>query len=406
MLRPSGSSFCLRDIAMPQGAVARHVAFVLGCGAMMAALVPHALILLPVLALLAFPFLARHMNLASLGLCGLWLVATLAGFYLFAGWRGLGLGEPTLHITPALTCALMALGATVLCAWTRPLPQETARHLLVIFGFWLVVALASNQIALLVDALMPDETLAPFIHIEARKISGNVLCVLTMGFAAHLWHRQAILATLLLALCAFGAALASLSHAALVACSVMAGVFVLIRLVQGLVLPLVFTVYGLITLAAPWLMGALAHWFLQSSHAGINPSSFDARARIWLTVADAIPASWLTGHGINSVRARPFALPAEYGLELPRIHHAHNLPLALWHDTGALGIGLFLAVLFCLYRLLARLPAAARNAGLIMCTGAMSISLVEYSPWFEWIVAFWGLCALLAALMARSATPD
>ena len=144
----------------------------------------------------------------------------------------------------------------------------------------------------------------------------------------------------------------------------------------------------------------------------LRDSSNAYRIRMWDITLDIIRDNWLVGVGFGYI---PFKYTFETYIRTMPVYHSHNTYLQVTSEMGILGLIVFLALIFIIYkysikRLIKgedryiRTMAVGVLAGLAALLGHGLVESVLYLP--RIIITFWTLVALLLALMRISGKPE
>jgi O-antigen ligase len=148
------------------------------------------------------------------------------------------------------------------------------------------------------------------------------------------------------------------------------------------------------TLAAPWLMRALAEDGLFHSLRARLPASWGARVDIWTFTSARMAEKPLIGWGLDASRMFKGHIPL----------HPHDAALQLWFELGAVG-GVLGALIWAF--IFGRFARAAPDRRLYAATGcataasALVIGAFSFSLWQEWWICLIALGFAACAVLAR-----
>jgi len=230
-----------------------------------------------------------------------------------------------------------------------------------------------------------------------------ILALLLPFIMAHLRYSLALRAGLCLPL--IGAVFMTASETAKLAVLVAAASFLLATLSWPTAIFIVAFACVFLTLLMPLLLP-----FLQSAiPAGLIAMLADAHAAerlaIWREHAQLIPLRPWHGWGIGSTRAVLDHVDPQTLMDLkitPIVAiHSHNQILQIWLELGAIGIGLFCAVLIAVVYRINAMPPATRIAALSLIATIYAISVVGHGLWQSWWVALIGALLVLVLALER-----
>jgi exopolysaccharide production protein ExoQ len=148
------------------------------------------------------------------------------------------------------------------------------------------------------------------------------------------------------------------------------------------------------TLLSPFLFIRLLGW-VQPISGDIPPSVLD-RIEIWHHSATTVLDAPLLGHGIGAIRHLPLpvdpVIPYQYLVKAPT--HPHDAAIQLWLELGAVGLVIFIIIVWLAVRTVRGLQSpwqvAATGAGAALAFTAM----VSYGLWQETWLGIIGMMVL------------
>jgi O-antigen ligase len=181
-------------------------------------------------------------------------------------------------------------------------------------------------------------------------------------------------------------------------------------------LVVLFSIFALGIAAGPWLSLTILNPGTLAKIGIEVPENREHRLLIWHFVSSNVAEKPIIGHGFGAAReigrseqrrydalqARQAAHLSIHEMRLPL--HPHNIPLQIWLELGAVGILLYLGILFGIGRRLWHSTAppvwiAAAAAGTV---AYLSVSFLSFGAWQNWWVATAWLATGLLALARRS----
>jgi O-antigen ligase len=314
------------------------------------------------------------------------------------------------HAEDALTLArglvLLFIAILALVAMARVLDAPAKRTL----GILLTAALALGAV-LLAAELFSDAWLNRSFHDwrhGTTTVSGGVLdrgliVLVFLGFLSAIG-----LARSGWMLAGFGAMLPALilsffanSHSARISAAVGLGIFLAVWFAGPWLVRALGAIAVLFVLVMPALpFGPLSPMLLKPMLTGVKYSALH-RLYIWEFTARRIAERPIAGWGLNSARAIPGGdQVAPGGGELLGLH-PHNGALQVWLELGLPGALLLVALLWLLFRAIARLDDRfARAAAAGLAVAALGIACLSFGIWQNWWVATLGFTAAVATALA------
>ncbi|WP_017930888.1 O-antigen ligase family protein [Robiginitomaculum antarcticum] len=163
-------------------------------------------------------------------------------------------------------------------------------------------------------------------------------------------------------------------------------------------LNLIFVVFSLLLISAPWL-GFAASNFSDTQKAAL-PFSWEWRVETWSYLWDKILENPFIGHGFGSLRGFTETFSARGFDDLAIVPvHAHNAGLHLWTEGGGVGILITVIALMLIRKAVvnSRWMTPARAAALAGSLAAIIVyANLSYSVWQDWWI---GTIALSAAMI-------
>jgi hypothetical protein len=162
---------------------------------------------------------------------------------------------------------------------------------------------------------------------------------------------------------------------------------------------LVSATFAIVLVAAPVIYPFIHRFALGLSSTGLMGLTVKTRLDIWAVAAGEILAHPIFGHGVHGLRGKVAFLASE---RVAIANHLHSLPLTLWVDTGLVGVAGALGVLVCMERAISGLSTQARRAATVAFAAVLTVGLVEYVLWFEWLIGALAMVATLIVLIERA----
>ncbi len=163
---------------------------------------------------------------------------------------------------------------------------------------------------------------------------------------------------------------------------------------------IIFAIYCLLALAAPWLAHPIFKWTDQSFISRFNGvGSFMARLELWKLMAPYIlERPWL-GHGADTVRISEFIIQHIKYYDLPDIPSAHNMIFDQWYELGLLGVVALLALLGMTLRDIVTSDSRYSLTTIIVFLGFLVELSVDHRIWLSWVQGVAVFAAAVVVLM-------
>ncbi len=366
----------------------------LGCLGLLILIEPRAIGLAPVLGLAALWFL-RAEALDALRRQALFFSAVaLIALSAMVGGANTGVLSRSLSQGFALM-ALSALSVLMLLLAAR-VPPELARRAIGAASLLMAVALGA---ACLTDIWFDATQSGVDIYVERQNMLAVILVLLALPVlvVSPGLGRPALTAVAGIGIVAL--LILTQSQTAWLAVLVGSLAWLTDKLFGRRAVWLVAATFAIVLVAAPLIYPFIHRFALGLSSTGLMGLTVKTRLDIWAVSAGEILAHPVFGHGVHGLRGKVAFLASE---RVAIANHLHSLPLTLWVDTGLVGVAGALGVLLCVVRAISGLSTQARRAATVSFAAVLSVGLVEYVLWFEWLIGAWAMVATLIVLIERS----